>query len=101
MIENVKLNERTLLPRSHEPRQRLAKIVVLSHVHHVFHVSMLRKCATDPTHVIDYIPLEIQPDLTYEEKPVKILDHKTQVLRTKTVRLLKILWRNSTSKEAT
>ena len=73
----------------------------LSHVHPVFHVSMLRKYVADPTHVIDYVPLEVQPDLTYVEKPVKILDHKTQELRTKTVHLVKVLWRNATSEEAT
>ena len=55
----------------------------------------------DPIHVIDYVPLEVQPDLTYVEKPVKILDHKTQELRTKTVHLVKVLWRNATSEEAT
>ena len=73
----------------------------LSHVHPVFHVSMLRKYVADPSHVLDYVPLEVQPDLTYVEKPVKILDHKTQVLRTKTVHLVKVLWRNATSEEST
>ena len=32
---------------------------------------------------------------------MKILDHKTQVLRTNTVHLVKVLWRNVTSEEAT
>ena len=73
----------------------------LSHVHPVFHVSMLRKYVADPSHVIEYIPSDVRPDLTYEEKPVKILDHKTQNLRTKTVHLVKVLWRNATSEEAT
>lgn len=40
-------------------------------------------------------------DLSYEEKPVQVLDRKDKVLRTKTVPLVKVLWRNSKSKEAT
>ena len=31
----------------------------LSRVHDVFHVSMLRKYITDPIHVIDYEPLQL------------------------------------------
>lgn len=35
----------------------------LSHVHNVFHISMLRRYIRDPSHVLDYIPLDIQDDL--------------------------------------
>jgi hypothetical protein len=56
-----------------------------------FHVSQLRKCVHDPLHIISYEPLDIQPDLTYEEVPVRILDHKAQQLRTKTIPLVKVL----------
>jgi hypothetical protein len=80
---------------------RLALPPDLSHVHPVFHVSMLRKYVMDSSHILDYVPLEVQPDLTYKEKPIRILDRKTQVLRTKTVYLVKVLWRNATSEEAT
>jgi hypothetical protein len=38
--------------------------------------------------------------LTYEEKPVQILDHKEQVLRTKTIPIVKVLWRNHGVEEA-
>ena len=37
----------------------------LSHVHNVFHVSMLRKYIRDPSHIIQYQPLEVQEDLSY------------------------------------
>ena len=46
-------------------------------------------------------PLEINPDLTYNEEPVTILDWKDKVLRNKTVRMVKFLWRNYSVKEAT
>jgi hypothetical protein len=69
-------------------------------IHDVFHVSQLRKCVHDPLHIISYDPLDIQLDLTYEEVPVRILNHKEQQLRTKTKPLVKVLWRNHNVEEA-
>ena len=51
--------------------------------------------------MIEYEPLQIQENLSYEEIPIKILDRKEQVLRTKTIPLVKVLWRNHSTKEAT
>ena len=73
---------------------------LLSAVHNVFHVSMLRKYVSDPSHVLSYEELELDEDLSYEEKPVQILDRKEKVIRTKTIALVKVLWRNSKSEEA-
>ena len=73
----------------------------LSKVHDVFHVSMLRHYVSDPSHVIPPQPLEINPDLTYDEEPVTILDWKQKVLRNKTVNLVKVLWRNHSVEKAT
>ncbi|XP_062158723.1 uncharacterized protein LOC133866198 [Alnus glutinosa] len=50
----------------------------LAGVHDVFHVSQLRKCIHDPSQVINHEPLDIQPNLTYEELPVQIVDRKEQ-----------------------
>ncbi|KAM2170704.1 hypothetical protein ACFX1R_035872 [Malus domestica] len=72
----------------------------LSKVHDIFHVSMLRHYFSDPSHVIPPQPLEINPDLTYDEEPVTILDWKDKVLKNKTVRLVKVLWRNHSMEEA-
>ncbi|XP_068332837.1 uncharacterized protein [Pyrus communis] len=63
----------------------------LLRVHDVFHVSMLRHYVSDSLHVIPLQPLEINPDLTYDEEPVTILDWKDKVLRNKTVRMVKVL----------
>ncbi|CAN6711670.1 unnamed protein product [Malus baccata var. baccata] len=46
-------------------------------------------------------PLEINPDLTYDEVPVTILDWKDKVFRNKTVRMVTVLWRNHSVEEAT
>ena len=45
--------------------------------------------------------MEIQENLTYEEEPVQILDCQEQVLRNKTIPLVKVLWRSHTVEEAT
>lgn len=38
----------------------------LSHVHHVFHVSMLRKYMCDPSHILEYEQLQVCEDLLYD-----------------------------------
>jgi hypothetical protein len=48
---------------------------------------------------IKYEPLKIHEGLTYMEEPVKIVD-KEQVLRTKTIPIIKVVWRNHGLEEA-
>ncbi|KAK8649483.1 hypothetical protein V6N13_130212 [Hibiscus sabdariffa] len=68
---------------------------------HVFHVSMLRRYRSDPSHVLEPEEVELNPDLSYEEEPVKILDHEVKRLRNKNVSFVKVLWRNHKVEEAT
>ena len=46
---------------------RLDLLPQLSHVHNVFHVSMLQKYELDPSHVIIWTDVPIQEDVSYEE----------------------------------
>ena len=73
----------------------------MQHIHNVFHVLMLKKYHPDTKHVIEYEPVEIQPDLSYEEQPVEIQDRKQKILRNKSIDLVKVLWRNPKVEEAT
>jgi hypothetical protein len=73
----------------------------LSRIHDVFHVSMLRKYITDPSHVLESQPVQLKENLTYEVKPVEILDRKEQVQRGKAISFVKVLWENQTIDEAT
>ena len=70
-------------------------------IHNVFHVSMLKKYIPDPSHVIQPQAIQIKDDMSYEEKPVEILDRKTKTLRNKEIPLVKVLWRNHKIEEAT
>ena len=71
---------------------RLALPPSLSCVHEVFHVSMLWKYTPDPFNVLDWSELGIDADGTFKEGLVHIMDSRQQVLRLKTVRLVKVLW---------
>ena len=73
----------------------------LSSVHKVLHASMLQKYTPDPTHVVDWEELVVDENETFEEGPVCILDSQDQVLRPKTVRLVKVLWQYRGVEEAT
>ena len=80
---------------------RLALPPSMSGVHEVFQVSMLRKYTPDPAHVVDWGQIEVDTDGTFEEGPVCILDNRDQVLRRKTVRQVRVLWRHYGVEEST
>jgi hypothetical protein len=73
----------------------------LAAVHDVFHVSQLKKCIKVPTEIIETTAIEIEPDLSYAEQPIQILDTKERTTRRKTVKMYKILWDHHTEEEAT
>ena len=93
-----------LLPRFIGPFEILERIVIvayrlalppsMSSVHEVFHVPILRKYTPDPAHVVDWGQIEVDTYGTFEEGPVYILNSRVKVLRRKTVRLVRALWRH-------
>jgi hypothetical protein len=90
-----------------EIMQRIGKLAYrvalppdLAGTHDLFHVSMLRKYICNPDLIVEYEPLGIEEELTYKEKPVRILNRKDQVLCTKTIPIIKVLWRNHGVEEA-
>ena len=80
---------------------RLELPAQLSVVHNIFHVSQLRKCLRVPDKVIDMEKLQLEPDLVYQEHPVKIVDHKTRVTWNQTSNFYKVQWSNHSEREAT
>ena len=79
---------------------RLALPHSMSGVHEVFHVSMLWKYTPDPAKVVDWGEITVDIDGTFEEGPVCIMDSRDQVLRRKTVKLVKVFWRHCGVEEA-
>ena len=52
----------------------------------------------------DTVPLEaiqLEGDLTYEEKPIKILEYASRVTRSKVIKFCKVQWSHHTEEEAT
>jgi hypothetical protein len=70
-------------------------------IHDVFHVSQLKKCIKIPTEIVETQAIKIEPDLSYVEQPIQILDTKERVTRRKKVKMYKILWNHHTEEEAT
>ena len=80
---------------------RLALPPSMLGVHEVFHVSMLWRYTQDPAHVVDWGEIEVDTDETFEEGPICIMDSRDQVLRLKTVRLVRVLWQHRVVEEST
>ena len=84
----------------------LELIPVVSEFLDVFHVSQLKKCHAEMADIPlrDTVPLEaiqLDSDLTYEEKPVKILLYASRVTRSKVIKFCKVQWSHHTKDEAT
>ncbi|XP_016667516.1 uncharacterized protein [Gossypium hirsutum] len=70
-------------------------------INNVMHILMLRRYQFDPSHILSVEEIEVRLDLTFEEKPVQNLDRDIRVLRRKFIPLVKVLWWNHGTKEAT
>ena len=61
-----------ILQRIGNATYRLTLPSKLSHIHDIFHVSMLRKHEHDLLHVIDYNKIKVNENTTFVEEPVQI-----------------------------
>ena len=80
---------------------RLALPSNLFKIHDIFHLSILRRYRSDPSHILQEQPMKLKENLSYEEEPIAILARDQKVLRNKVIPLVKILWRNHSREEAT
>jgi hypothetical protein len=62
----------------------------LSAIHNIFHVSQLKKCLQVPDKVVEVSDVNLEPDLTYSEYPIKILDQKERVTRRRIIKFYKV-----------
>jgi hypothetical protein len=61
-------------------------------VHNVFHVSLLKKCVHDHSHVIDWHLIQVEIEGYFQVHPVWVLDIKFKILRNQVIELVKVLW---------
>ena len=67
----------------------------------VFHVSQLRRYIPDPSHILDHSGLVVDPDHSFSEYPICVLDRQVKQLRRHQVPLLLIQWSRRGTEEAT
>ena len=63
----------------------------LASVHPIFHVSMLKKCISNPEFILPIEGLVVKNNLFYEEVLIQILDRQVKKLRNKEVASVKVL----------
>ena len=85
--------KRKLAPRYVEPykiTERKGKVAYklqlppeMSAIFDVFHVSQLKRCLRLPEEAVAPTNIKLQSDLTYEEKPIRVLEEMKRVTRSK------------------
>ena len=79
-----------IIARRGEVAYQLELPASLGNVHDVFHVSQLKKCLRVPSEQADSEQIEVREDLTYVERPVKILDTMERRTRNRVIRFCKV-----------
>ena len=62
----------------------------LSDVHDMFHVSQLKKCLRIPTEATELEELDLQPNLSYREHPIRILEETERKTRNRNIKFIKV-----------
>jgi hypothetical protein len=70
-------------------------------IHNVFHVSFLKNYVHDPTHMIDWNLVQVEPKAEFQAEPLRILDKREIALRNRGVAQVKVQWKHFSPKEAT
>jgi len=99
---NMSISETKLSPRYMGPLRivervgpvayRLELPDVMRAFHKVFHVSMMRKCLHKDDEVLAKIPEDLQPNMTLEARPARVLKRRIKELRRKKIPLINVLW---------
>ncbi|CAN4099562.1 unnamed protein product [Withania somnifera] len=79
-----------ILERVGDVAYRLALPPILSVVHPIFHVSMLRRYMHDESHVIQEDSVQIDENLSFAEEPVLILAREVRKLRSGEIPMVKV-----------
>jgi hypothetical protein len=70
-------------------------------LHNVFHVSQLGKFVPNPFQTVNLESIYLKSDLTYQPKPIQIVDRDVKILRSKNIPIVKVEWEGSPDGEAT
>ena len=73
----------------------------MSAIFDVFHVSQLKRCLRIPEEAIAPTNIKLQSDLTYEEKPIRVLEKMERVTQSNVIKFYKVVWNNHSEQDAT
>ena len=73
----------------------------MSSIFNVFHVSQLKRCLRIPEEAIAPTNIKLQSDLTYEEKPIRVLEEMERVTWRKVIKFYKVVWNNHSEQDTT
>jgi hypothetical protein len=90
-----------IISRKGEVAYQLKLLPQLPDVHDVFYVSQLKKCFRVPKEQLPMEELDLGGDVTYNERPIKILDTAERVTLSKVIKMCKVQWSHHTEYEAT
>ena len=62
-----------------------------------FHVSQLKKCLRVPKERVSLRDVKLKSDLSYEERPVRVIDTRERLTRNHVVKFYKVMWSNQGS----
>lgn len=80
---------------------RLSLSMELLRINDMFHISMLRKCLSNRSHMLQDPKVKLRSDFTYEKQHMQIIEHKKQTLHSRSIPLIKVFWRNYKVEEVT
>jgi hypothetical protein len=95
-----------ILERRGEMYYKLELPAELSEFHDVFHVSQLRKYLQVPNKPetfteIGHNSIDLNHELTYRERPIRILGEDVRLTRRRKIEMYKVQWSNHTEDKAT
>ncbi|XP_073133293.1 uncharacterized protein [Henckelia pumila] len=90
-----------ILEKVDDVAYRLALPPYLYDTHNVFHVFLLREyVAYESHHVLHSIEVQLEQDLSYVERSIRILDRKEKILRNKRISLVMVQWKHRGTEKA-
>ena len=63
-------------------------------------MSQLKQCFKQPEQAVDLGEIQLSVDLSYSERPVRVLETLERKTRNKTVKFMKVQWAHHSEKEA-
>ena len=69
-------------------------------IFNVFHVSQLKKCLRIPNEAIEPTNIKLQSNMTYEEKPIQVLEEMERVTQSRVIKFYKVVWNNHGEQDA-